>query len=382
MRRGRPRWAGVSAIVVVVAALCFIAIRPAPTVVRGTARAADPSVRVATPVTTPGCTSVLTRMSLRAKLGQLLMVGVQPPTEAQAVTLVRDDLVGGLFIGSDDTDLLTDGAIRAAKQAAAVPLLVSLDEEGGRVQRIGGPHGPLPSARAMAATSSPAQVTALATSLGQELRRLGVNMDLAPDADVSDQPATGVIGDRSFSNMPGVVTTYAGAFVAGLRATGVLPVLKHFPGHGHAIGDSHTGPAVTPPLSSLLTDDLVPYRTLFGHGVTAVMVGHLEVPGLTGTVPASLSPATYTLLRGTFGFQGVAMTDDLGEMTAVTAHYDLPTAVLLAITSGADIALWTTSAQLPQVIARLTAAVRSGELPMQRLDEAATRVLTAKGVCG
>jgi beta-N-acetylhexosaminidase len=233
----------------------------------------------------------------------------------------------------------------------------------------------------MASTMTPTQVRTLATSLGEELRELGVNVDLAPDADVSDQPADAVIGDRSFSDSPNTVTAYAGAFAAGLRATGVLPVLKHFPGHGHATGDSHTGPAVTPPLSALLDDDLVPYRTLPEAGVTGVMIGHLEVPGLTGPVPASLSPAAYTLLRDTFHFDGVAMTDDLGAMTAVTAHYDLPTAVLLAIRSGADIALWTTGTQVGQVLAALAAAVAGGRLPRQRVDQAVTRVLVAKGAC-
>jgi beta-N-acetylhexosaminidase len=330
---------------------------------------------------TPNCAQTVNTMSLNDKLGQLLMIGVEPPTAAQALALVRDDHVGGLFIGSTDTSLLTGGAIGKARSAAALPLFVGIDEEGGRVQRVIGPHGPLPSARTMASTLSPVQVQTLAVSLGEELRKLGVNVDLAPDADVSDQPANAVIGDRSFSDSPNTVTAYAGAFAAGLRATGVLPVLKHFPGHGHATGDSHTGPAVTPPLSSLLNDDLVPYRSLPETGVTAVMVGHLEVPGLTGTVPASLSPAAYTLLRDTFHFNGVATTDDLGAMTAVTANYDLPTAVLLAIQSGADIALWTTGTQVGQVIARLASAVASGQLPRQRVDQAVARVLAAKGAC-
>jgi beta-N-acetylhexosaminidase len=233
----------------------------------------------------------------------------------------------------------------------------------------------------MAATMTATQVRTLATGLGGDLRRLGVNVDLAPDADVSDQPANDVIGDRSFSNDPNVVTTYAGAFAAGLRGTGILPVLKHFPGHGHAIGDSHTGSAVAPPLSTLLADDLVPYRKLPAVPGTAVMVGHLEVPGLTDTVPASLSPAAYQLLRSTFHFNGVAITDDLGGMSAVTAHYTLPNAVLLAIRSGADIALWSTGGQVDRVLDTLTAAVANGSLPRQRVQQAATSVLVAKGAC-
>jgi beta-N-acetylhexosaminidase len=125
----------------------------------------------------------------------------------------------------------------------------------------------------------------------------------------------------------------------------------------------------------------VPYRTLPLIGRTAVMVGHLDVPGLTNGVPASLSPAAYQLLRGTYHFNGVTFTDDLGSMVAVTAHYDLPDSVLLALQSGADMALWTTDSELPTVLDRLSAAAASDALPAARIDQAVTRVLIAKGVC-
>ena len=112
-------------------------------------------------------------------------------------------------------------------------------------------------------------------------------------ADVSDQPASSVIGDRSFSDDPKRVTEYADAFAAGLRDGGVLPVFKHFPGHGHAGGDSHRTSVSTPPLAALRADDLLPYRTLLSSGPVAVMVGHLNVPGLTnGSPPPSAHPPT------------------------------------------------------------------------------------------
>ena len=343
--------------------------------VRGTS-AAPPAPTAAT------CADIVAGLPMRQRVAQLVMVGFDPATPGAAVQLVRTNQVGGLFISGADTTSLRDGDIAAARQAANLPLFVAIDEEGGRVQRVPGPDGRLPSARTMAATMSPPQVRTLAMKVGAELRGLGVNVDFAPDADVSDQPADAVIGDRSFSADPAVVTAYAGAFADGLRMTGVLPVLKHFPGHGHAVGDSHTGPAVDPPLSSLTGDDLVPYRTLAGDATrTAVMVGHLEVPGLTGAVPASLSPAAYTLLRDTYHFDGVAITDDLGTMAAITARYGLADSVLLALRSGADIALWVTGGDVPLILDKLVAATATGALPVSRVNEAATRVLLAKGVC-
>ena len=117
-------------------------------------------------------------------------------------------------------------------------------------------------------------------------------------------------------------------------------MLKHFPGHGHGSGDSHKGTVVTPPLAQLRTVDLVPYRNLADYGPVAMMVGHLDVPDLTGGVPASISPAAYQLLRTEFGFTGLVLTDDLGAMKAITAQYSLPDAVLKALQAGADEALW------------------------------------------
>src|SRR6202000_328447 len=109
---------------------------------------------------------------------------------------------------------------------------------------------------------------------GKKMHDLGITVDFAPVVDVSDEPDDSVIGDRSFSNDPAVVTDYAGAYARGLRDAGVLPVLKHFPGHGHASGDSHTGGVVTPSLAELKNLDLGPYRTLVSQAPVGVMVGH------------------------------------------------------------------------------------------------------------
>jgi beta-N-acetylhexosaminidase len=219
-----------------------------------------------------------------------------------------------------------------------------------------------------------------AERLGRSLNRLGITMDLAPVADVSSQPRDDVIGDRSFSDDPATVGRYAGAFATGLLAGGVTPVLKHFPGHGRASGDSHLQVVTTPPLSSMRRSDLVPYRTLLGDGA-AVMVGHVDVPGLTEPgVPASLSPAALRLLRDDLGFDGLVITDDLGGMAAVTSRFDLPDAATRAIAAGVDMVLWNSSSRLPEVVDHLEAAVASGMLPESRVNESVLRILAAKGV--
>jgi beta-N-acetylhexosaminidase len=202
--------------------------------------------------------------------------------------------------------------------------------------------------------------------------------------DVSNQGADTVIGDRSFSNDPATVTAYAGAFARGLRAAGVLPVLKHFPGHGHGSGDSHTAGAVTtPPLSDLMTSDLVPYRTLTTEAPVAVMIGHLEVPGLTGNTPASLSAAAVNLLRsggyGGPGFNGPIFSDDLSSMAAISSRYGVAEAVLRALQAGTDVALWITTAEVPTVLDRLEKAVNGGELAMAAVEGSVLRMAGIKG---
>src|SRR6202045_1507536 len=262
----------------------------------------------AIPPARPACgdpAAMLAAMSTRDKLAQLLMVGVRNGDDAKAV--VADHHVGGIFIGSwTDLSMLSNGMVKTLSASTALPVAVSVDEEGGRVARLSSLIGPAPSARVLAQTHTADEVHGIALELGHRMRGLGITIDFAPVVDVSDAPDDTVIGDRSFSSDPAVVTAYAGAYARGLRDAGLLPVLKHFPGHGHGSGDSHTGGVTTPPLAQLQNDDLVPYRTLVSAAPVGVMVGHLQVPELTGTDPASLSRAAVQLLRTGTGYKGPA----------------------------------------------------------------------------
>jgi len=190
-----------------------------------------------------------------------------------------------------------------------------------------------------------------------------------------------VIGDRSWSADPAIARKYAEAFAAGLRDAGVQPVLKHFPGHGNANGDSHQGLVATPPLADLKAKDLLPYQDIQAYGPVAVMVGHLDVPGLTEGKPATLSPAAYQLLRTDYKFDGLVMTDDLGAMKAVTNLVDLPEAVRLALAAGADVALWSSGGRVGEVLDGLEQALANGGLTKDRVTDALHRVLKSKGAC-
>ncbi|WP_040870836.1 glycoside hydrolase family 3 N-terminal domain-containing protein [Nocardia exalbida] len=341
----------------------------------------------AIPVTSaapPDCNAgYLAQFTTRAKLAQLLTVGVTGTDDATNV--VRDEQIGGIFVGGwTDQALLASGQIAQVKQAAKVPLMVTIDEEGGRVSRVRDLIGAAPSARETAQTMTPEQFYDATVTRGRALKDLGVTVDFAPDVDVSSQPDDSVIGDRSFSDDPNVVTRYADAYIRAMREVGVGTVMKHFPGHGSGSGDSHTGAVRTPPLDQLRQVDLVPFRNLIGSGA-AVMVGHLDVPGLTTPdVPASISPEAMRLLRdgsgyGAAPFQGPIFTDDLGGMAAITSRMSIEDAVEAALVAGADSALWITTDAVPQVLDRLEQAVSSGRLPMAQVDASVLRVAAFKG---
>jgi beta-N-acetylhexosaminidase len=324
----------------------------------------------------------VTTLPTRDKLAQLLMVGVRDADDAR--TVVAKQHVGGIFIGSwTDLSMLTDGSLTGiARNAGPLPLAVSVDEEGGRVARLSALIGPAPSARVLAQTRSVDDVYGIALDRGHKMRGLGITIDFAPVVDVSDAP-DGVIGDRSFSSDPAVVTQYAGAYARGLRDAGLLPVLKHFPGHGHGSGDSHTGAVTTPPLDVLQHDDLVPYRTLVTATPVGVMIGHMEVPGLTGDQPASLSRAAVQLLRDGAGygsppFNGPVFSDDLSSMAAINQRFGVPDAVLRALQAGTDTALWVTTDEVPAVLDRLEKAVGAGELAMPAVDASLQRMAAVK----
>jgi beta-glucosidase-like glycosyl hydrolase/serine/threonine protein kinase len=367
-----------------VAAVVFSKPRPSPPVATPTPAANHAAPSPAPAAAEPGCAKLdaaVANLSLRQKLAQLLMVGVKGIDDARGV--VNGSGVGGIMITSWTNLSMLSGALQDLQTAPGpLPLAVSVDEEGGRVQRLRIPLGDQPSPRVLASTHTPKEVHDIAFQRGTQMRDDGITVDFAPVVDVTEESDDEVIGDRSFGSDPATVTEYAGAYAQGLRDAGLLPVLKHFPGHGHGSGDSHLGDVTTPPLTELQADDLIPYKTLTTKPPVAVMVGHLEVPGLTTDQPTSLTKGAYSLLRtGEYGgppFNGLIFTDDLSSMKAISDHYSVPDAVLRALQAGADIALWTTTDEVPAVLDRLEQAVNGHELDMTRVDDALSHVAAAK----
>ncbi|WP_290218004.1 glycoside hydrolase family 3 N-terminal domain-containing protein [Corynebacterium atrinae] len=314
----------------------------------------------------------------RAKVASLLVVGVANFDDALAKL---QQGAGGIFIPSwADAELLTAQGrdITELRRVIGRPFSVSIDFEGGRVQRHEEVLGSHSSPRELASTMSVEQVEEHAHRLGESLRRHGITVDFAPVIDV-DTAALDVVGDRAFSTDPTRAGEYGAAFARGLQAAGITPVFKHFPGHGQASGDTHYELAVTPPLDQLKAHDLVPYTIALREKRAAVMVGHMVVPGLGEALPASLNPAAYQLLRSGeypngIPFTGLIYTDDLAGMRAITDKHPLPLAVSMAIAAGADQALFSSVSDFNDVISSVEAAVNTGQIPQQQIDDSAYRV--------
>ncbi len=366
----------------------------APTAVTASGTAAAiassrPATAGRTPAPATACRTdaVLSTWSLKRRAAQLVVV----PVEEDAVLSVRSLVAGGaggiILFGSAAPGTMPADLAALRRAGGRVPPLVMVDEEGGEIQRMANLAGDLPWPRTMAATLTTAQTRALAERTGRRMRAAGVTMDLAPVLDLSDGPGPDSAhpdGARSFSIKPSVAAAYGIAFARGLQAGGVIGVYKHFPGLGQATYNTDDGPASVPPLAVLKAAALLPFGAAIKAGATAVMVGNVTVPGLTGKVPATLSKAAITgVLRHQLGFGGLVLTDSLSALAVTDAGYSVPRAAALSIEAGADMVLFDSATALTttqEVIASIVAAVRSGRLPVARLDTAVQHVLAAKKI--
>lgn len=302
-----------------------------------------------------------------ALLGQLLGIMVphdQLPALAPSVSAGKIGLIG--LLGHADSAL--SARLRALQQQAGMPLFIASDEESARVQRLDRLIYPLPSARRIVDRTLP-EVEALFFDYGKAMARLGVTVNFAPLVDVGFGPG---IRQRSLGGDPSVVINYAGAIIDGLKRAGVMPVLKHFPGHGRASADSHKELPTTPPVD-LMSQDLLPYRRLLDEGI-AVMVGHLNVPGLGDGRPASLSEAAISgLLRTQLGFDGLVITDAF-DMGAITQRGPVADSAIRAINAGADIVLLGRIGDIPVVYRALARAYAGGELDRGKVAQSLRRI--------
>lgn len=304
---------------------------------------------------------------------QLVVSSVSMSSLSTARSWASAGLGGIVLLGTPPSNLRTQlASVRAA--GSVVPFVMS-DEEGGRVQRLARAIYPLPSAEWMGLNREPWQVQTRALDYAKRMRALGVDVGLAPVADVKVPGYYIERSDRAFAKAPSTVGTFVTAWHKGMRPAHVVTVAKHWPGHGQAT-DTHSGGATTPPLSTLEDRDMVPFEMAVAAGIPAVMVGHLKVPGLTepGT-PASISPKALKYLRAKVGSR-LVLTDSL-SMRAITSLGISPAAAAVrALRYGADMAL--VDGDPMTVVSRIRTALGDGSYARTSAVASVRRILAAK----
>lgn len=329
------------------------------------------------------------RMSDAELLGQTLALGYRGTGFPDALRRwIAERHLGSVKISGRNVAGLAElaagvGAMQEAARATRlqVPLLTLTDQEGGWVRHVKSGTSQTPGNLALGAAGIPDDAYRTGRYIGQELRVLGINMNLAPTVDVYSHPEAAVIGPRAFSSDPVQTTVLSVAFYYGLASVGVIATAKHFPGHGGAVGDSHDTLAVADAdLPTLWDRDLLPYRLLIREGLPAIMSAHVGFPRIIDpATPASLSPFFLRdLLRVRLGFDGILISDDLEMQGALGAAFDTPAAAVRAIEGGTDLLL---IGHTPALQERAWLALRRRMVDpafRERVAQAARRVLRVK----
>jgi beta-N-acetylhexosaminidase len=322
-------------------------------------------------------------LSLGEKIGQLFMVGFEgTEVTSELAAWMATYSWGGVIIFARNVEspaqlrALTEGLQGGEGTRSHHPLLIAVDQEGGRVARLKSPFTTFPSAAQVGQMGSEQLAFGVGQAIATELRAVGINMDMVPVLDVRTNPANRVIGDRAFSADPGCVARLGRAFMCGMHAAGVLAVGKHFPGHGDTWLDSHLAlPISERTVAQLDACELLPFRAAIAAGLAAIMTAHVICTAWDPHHPATLSwPILTGILRAEMGFTGVIISDDLG-MAAVSQTVPWEEVPLRALRAGVDLLLICHHRQRQeQAYARVLCAVQRGELPETLVDGAVARV--------
>lgn len=353
-----------------------------PDNISGTPEAAPKALPPATEEI-PAVSECVAELPLKIRVGQLIMAGVNGDNLEKARPIFRRHKIGGAVIMSP-ADSLDAASISKFKNSQKIPLLLATDEEGGEVQRFTS-LGVLPSAQEMASTKTPGEARKTIADHGSKLNTLGIDMVFGPVADVGPLEGIGPMKDRVFSSKPDVVSNYAMAYAKGWQDAGIIPVMKHFPGHGAASADTHINRAVTPSPDQLRPWDWLPYKALQPEKGIGVMTGHLIVPEMGGS-PASINKEVVTgMLRDELGYKENLVISD--SLTMGGVGLPVPKAAERAIAAGNDIALSvgiqdasSMDRELTTVQNQIQKAVDEGRITEDQINKSVLRVLEAKGV--
>ncbi|MBQ9000056.1 MAG: beta-N-acetylhexosaminidase [Clostridium sp.] len=325
-------------------------------------------------------------MTLDEKIGQLITVGIDGYSlDNNAKDLIESKKVGGIILFKNNVNnsnqlLQLINSIKETNSTNKTPIFISVDEEGGRVNRFPKEIKALPSNKIVGNKNDSNLAYDIGKDIGYALSSFGYNMDFAPVLDINSNPNNTVIGDRAFSSDKNIVAKLGANEIKGFKSSNVICVAKHFPGHGDTDTDSHyLLPIINKTIEQLQELEFVPFKKAIEEKVPAIMVSHILLPNVDNTNPASMSKTIINdILRKDLKFDGVVVSDDM-TMGAITNDYDISEACIKAINAGTDLLLVCHGYDNEvKVINSIKEAVNNKIISMDRIDESVYRILYLK----
>lgn len=329
--------------------------------------------------------AVIKGMSLEEKIGQMIFAGIDGTSlSKESKLLISNDKVGGIILFKDnlkdvDQSISLLNELKGESEKNKFPLFLGVDQEGGRVSRL--PELiQLPTNQEIGRLNDSSLSYNIGNLLGKELNAFGFNLDFAPVLDINSNPKNPVIGDRSFGNNARIVSTLGIQTMKGIQHQRVIPVVKHFPGHGDTAVDSHKElPIIQKSLEELQALELIPFNDAIKNGAEVVMVGHILLPEIDPTYPSSMSYELITnILREKLKFEGVVITDDM-TMGAILDNYKIGEAAVESVKAGNDIVLIAHDyVNIKEAINSILLAVNEGQISEERINTSVERILLLK----
>lgn len=329
---------------------------------------------------------IIRSMTLEQKVGQMILAGIDGTEIDQATEkMISDQHIGGIILYKDNFSDLAGSVklvnqLKQANEGSPAPLFISVDQEGGRVSRLPKDFAAIPDSGTVGRSNDEGLAEEMGSLLARELKLMGINVDFAPVLDINSNPKNPIIGKRAFGSNAEVVTKMGLAAMKGLREGGVISVVKHFPGHGDTSVDSHLDlPLVHKTTEQLQDMEWIPFKAAIDDKADAVMVAHILFPQIDPEAPASLSKVIVgEQLRGTLGYDGVVITDDM-TMGAIAKNYGIAEAAVRSVEAGTDIVLVAHGYDVAkEVYDKLLQSVRDGQIEESRIDESVRRILALK----
>lgn len=331
-------------------------------------------------------TEEIANMTIEEKIGQLFIFGFSGgEIDGYIIDLIKEDYIGGFILFKENIKSVEQGVdilnkLKEANRNNKIPLFLAIDEEGGRVSRLPKPFLKMPSPKMIGNINDKDISFQYGKIQGSRLRTLGFNMNFAPVMDINSNPNNPVIGDRAFGSTVDRVVDNSIQVMEGIRAEKIIPVIKHFPGHGDTKTDSHIDlPIVNKTIDEVEKLELIPFAKGIEGGADSIMIGHILFPELDDTNPATLSNTIINnILREKLSFDGVIISDDM-TMGAITKSYSMEDAVIKFFQAGGDIALIChgDKEQL-SVLDRVKEELEKGNIKEEDIDEKVYRIIKLK----